>query len=316
MSKRILVTGGAGFIGSHLVEGLIEQGFEVEVLDNLATGQLDNLKHLWKNKKLHFTFGDIRNREIVKTCLRDVEDVVHLAAVTSVKGSIDEPLATHDINASGTLNLLRASVDARVRRFVFASSCCVYGDPHQLPISEDHPMNPLSPYAASKLAGEGYCQAFARSYGLDTTCLRLFNVYGPRQGGGEHGGVISKFVERLSENLPPVIYGDGDQFRDFIHVRDVVEAFVTVLQGERCAGEVYNIGSGKATTVNELIRQLLTLLGREGIEPVHIPAVSGEIRSSLADIRKATQQIGFRPRLQLEEGLSLLVGRKVVYADR
>src|SRR2546428_3035406 len=218
MSKRILVTGGAGFIGSHLVEGLIEQGFEVEVLDNLATGRLDNLKHLWENKKLHFTFGDIRNREIVKTCLRDVEDVVHLAAVTSVKGSIDEPLATHDINASGTLNLLRASVDARVRRFVFASSCCVYGDPHQLPISEDHPMNPLSPYAASKLAGEGYCQAFARSYGLDTACLRLFSVYGPRQYGGGYGGGIRRPAGRPSGNLTAPLRRGRGRVTGLIHV--------------------------------------------------------------------------------------------------
>ncbi|TLX98791.1 MAG: NAD-dependent epimerase/dehydratase family protein, partial [Thaumarchaeota archaeon] len=264
----------------------------------------------------HFAFGDIRNQQLVKICLRDVEAVVHLAAIARVKKSIEEPLTTHDINASGTLNLLKASSDARVRKFVFASSCDVYGDAHELPISEGHPVNPLSPYAASKLAGEGYCQAFARSYGLDTACLRLFSVYGPRQYGGEYGGVISRSLDRLSDNLPPIIEGDGEQYRDFIHVRDVADAVLKVLRGEKCAGEVYNIGSGKATKVNELIRLLQRLVGKEGIEPMHLDAVSGEIRSSLADIRKAVQQLGFGPRLELEEGLSLLVGRQMVYADR
>lgn len=316
MSNRVLVTGGAGFIGSHLVERLIVEGFHVEVIDDLSTGRVENLSDVWQNKKLHFAFGDIRNQQLVKICLRDVEAVVHLAAIASVKKSIEEPLATHDINASGTLNLLKASSEARVRKFVFASSCDVYGDAHELPISEGHPVNPLSPYAASKLAGEGYCQAFARSYGLDTACLRLFSVYGPRQYGGEYGGVISRSLDRLSDNLPPIIEGDGEQYRDFIHVRDVADAVLKVLRGEKCAGEVYNIGSGKATKVNELIRLLQRLVGKEGIEPMHLDAVSGEIRSSLADIRKAVQQLGFGPRLELEEGLSLLVGRQMVYADR
>ncbi len=316
MATRVLVTGGSGFIGSHLVERLIAEGYDVEVIDDMSTGRLENLSDVWQNKRLHFTFGDIRNPQLVKISLRDVETVVHLAAITSVKKSIDEPLATHEVNVSGTLSLLKASSEARVRKFVFASSCGVYGDVHQLPISENQPVNPLSPYAASKLAGEGYCQAFARSYGLDTVCLRLFNVYGPRQNAGEYGGVISKSIERLREGLWPVIYGDGEQFRDFIHIRDVADAFLKVIRGEKFAGEVYNIGSGKATKVNELIRLLLRLLRKEDVEPAHLDAVPGEIRSSLADISKAGQQLGFAPRLHLEEGLSLLLGREMVYADR
>ena len=317
MGTRVLVTGGAGFIGSHLVERLIAEGYEVAVIDDVSTGRLDNLSDVWQSRRLHFTFGDIRNPEMVKICLRDVETEIHLAAITSVTKSIDEPLTTHDVNASGTLALLKASSEARVGKFVFASSCAVYGDAHQLPISENSPVNPLSPFAASKLAAEGYCQAYASSYGLDTVCLRLFNVYGPRQTAGEYGGVISKSVQRLSEGLWPVIYGDGEQFRDFIHVRDVADAFLKVIRGENFAGEVYNIGSGKATKVNELIKLLLRLLRKEGVvHPTHLDAVPGEVRASLADIRKAAQQLGFAPRLQLEEGLSLLVGRQMVYADR
>ncbi|TET65018.1 SDR family NAD(P)-dependent oxidoreductase, partial [Candidatus Bathyarchaeota archaeon] len=254
--SRVLVTGGAGFIGSHLVDELVKRGYAVSVIDDLSTGEVENLQcHL--DGEVKFFKGDIRDGQLVDELVGGVDAVIHLAAISSVSFSVENPVLTNDVNVNGTLNLLNACVNAGVQRFIFISSCAVYGEPCYLPVNEKHPVKPLSPYAASKVAAEEYCEVFRKGYGLDTVVLRLFNVYGSRQRKEDtYSGVITRFAANLVYGKPLLIYGDGSQTRDFIHVDDVVEAVRLVLESGDVAGETFNVGSGKPTSINELAKLL------------------------------------------------------------
>jgi len=305
--SRILVTGGAGFIGSHLVDRLLDEGFKVWVVDNLYTGQMENLIQHRGKKGFRFVEGDIRNFELVKKMVRGVDAVFHEAALVSVTRSVENPLLSNETNVTGTLNLLKACVDARVKRFVYASSSSVYGETETLPKHEDLATMPLSPYAVSKLAAENYVRVFHDVYGLETVCLRYFNVYGPRQTYGPYSGVISIFINRLLEDQPPIIYGDGEQTRDFTNAQDVVEANMLALSAQNAVGEVFNIATGVTTSVNKLAEIIQEVMGKTNLASVYANPRPGDIRHSYADISKARKILGYNPRFQLEKGLAELV---------
>lgn len=303
---RVLVTGGAGFIGSHLVNALLAKGDAVTVLDNLSNGSMDNLKNHTNNPAFRFIQGDIRDAKTVENAVVGVDAVIHEAAMISVPLSIEDPELAHSVNVEGTLALLKASLERGVKRFAYASSCAVYGEQAELPISEDAPPKPLSPYASSKLAAEQNCRKFYELEGLETVCLRYFNVYGPRQTAGEYAGVMMKFLERLRTNQPPIICGDGEQTRDFIFVSDVVEATLLALEREDVAGKVLNIGTGRTTSINDLCEIFLAATGNTGFKPIHESPRDGDIRHSQADIKKAKKLLGFKPRVSLKEGVKRL----------
>jgi nucleoside-diphosphate-sugar epimerase len=305
--SEILVTGGAGFIGSHIVDRLLEEGFKVRVLDNLSTGEKENLAQHQNKKGFQFTKGDIRNFELAKKAVRGVDAVIHEAALVSVTRSVEDPLLSNEINITGTLNLLKASADAHIKRFVLASSCAVYGDTETLPNHEKLAPKPLSPYAVGKLAAENYAKVFYNVYGLETVSLRYFNVYGPRQKYGPYSGVISTFINGLLENKPPTICGDGEQTRDFVNVKDVVQANMLALTKREAAGEVFNISTGEPITINKLTEALQKSMGKTALKPFHGEPRAGDIRHSYGDITNARRNLGYEPKVQLEKGLSELV---------
>ena len=305
--SRVLVTGGAGFIGSHLVDRLIRDDYEVVVLDNFFSGEIKNIKHHLDSRRFYLVKGDVRNLEDVKEAVRNVDAVFHLAAIVSVPLSIENPLLVNDVNVRGTLNLLEASLKADVKRFIYASSCAVYGEVDRLPIDERYPTSPISPYAISKLAADNYCRVFHRVHGLETVCLRYFNVFGPRQSEGPYSGVISQFINRLRQNKSPIIYGDGEQTRDFVYIDDVVEAGMLALKCKRCSGEVINVGTGKPTTINELANVLIEFIGQADVKPVYIAPREGDIRNSYANIGKAEKMFGYKPKITMREGIRLLL---------
>ena len=312
-NKKVLITGGAGFIGSHLAEELAENN-EVIVIDNLSTGKLENIKHLLNDKKIIFKKGDIRDLNFLKNEFEGADYIFHQAAVVSVPKSVEDPVSTNEVNVNGTLNVLIAAKNCDAKKVVFASSCAVYGDNPDLPLKEDMLPRPLSPYAASKLACECYCQVFAEVYGLPTVSLRYFNVYGPRQdANSDYAAVIPKFIARVLENKPPIIYGDGNQTRDFIFVKDIVRANITA--AESSITGTFNIASGKATSIEELAMQIIKTAGKnEDMKPIHEKPRAGDIKHSSADISKAKEKLNFQPEYSLEEGLEEIVewfgGRK------
>ena len=295
-----------GFIGGHLVNRLMHDNVNVIVLDNLFSGSLKNVGAYIEDNHFQFVNGDVRDFKVLKRSVANVKCVVHLAAITSVPFSVGEPTLTHKVNAIGTLNLLKACLDCEVERFVFASSCSVYGEPCYLPINEEHPISPVSPYAVSKLAAERHCRAFHETYGLRTVILRLFNVYGSGQGLNGEGGVVAKFIERLRCKLPLVIYGDGTQTRDFVHVEDVVDAILLALNSENAAGEVFNIGFGKPTSMNYLAKTVLDL-ACEDLDVIYEESRLGDIKQSFANIEKAKKILGYNPRIMLQDGLKSLL---------
>ena len=305
--SEILVTGGAGFIGSHIVDRLLDEGFKVRVLDNLSTGETKNLAQHQNNKSFQFIEGDIRNFDLVKNTVKGVDAVFHEAALVSVTRSVENPLLSNEINVTGTVNLLKACVDAHVKRFVYASSCAVYGDTETLPNHENLAPKPLSPYAADKLAAEKYAKVFHNVFGLETVSLRYFNVYGPRQKYGPYSGVISIFINRLLENKPPIICGDGEQTRDFINVKDVVESNMLALSKRKAVGEVFNISTGEATTINKLTETIQKIMGKTSLKPVHAEPRPVDIKHSYGDITKARRNLQYAPKVQLEKGLSELI---------
>jgi dTDP-glucose 4,6-dehydratase len=305
--QKILVAGGAGFIGSHIVEALLKTGAEVTVLDNLSAGKMSNLENCKRNSNFHFIKGDIRNLEQVKTAVKNADAVFNDAAVVSVRLSIDNPMLVNEVNVNGALNLLKASVDSGVKRFVQASSASVYGDTETLPVIEDTLLRPISPYAVSELAAESYARAFHKTYGLETVCLRYFNVYGPRQSYSPYTGAITIFMNQLLKNESITIFGDGEQTRDFVYVEDVAAANVLALSRKEAAGEVFNIATGAATSVNVLVRSLTKVFGKSDLKPLHTQAKPGEIRFSCASIEKAKRILGYRPVFSIENGLERLV---------
>jgi len=305
--SEILVTGGAGFIGSNLVDRLLADGFKVKVIDDLSTGDEQNLAHLENNESFEFIEGNVRDFDLINKSVKGVDAVFHEAALVSVTRSVEDPLLSNEINVKGSLNLLKACVNANVKRFVYASSCAVYGDAEVLPVSEDLSAKPLSPYAVDKLATEKYAKVFFDVYGLETIGLRYFNVYGPRQKHGQYSGVISIFIKSFLENKSPTIYGDGEQTRDFVNVKDVVEANMLALSRRDIAGEVFNISSGKAFTINKIVKIIQKITSKESIDPIYTEPRLGDIKHSYAKITKAQRNLKFEPKVLLENGLEQLI---------
>ena len=306
MAKGLcLVTGGAGFIGSHLVDGLLAAGYPVRVLDDLSTGDEANLAR--HHGALRLLRGDLRDRDAVRAAMAEVEVVFHLAAISSVQRSIIDPVESIDVNVRGAMQVLQMAQESGVRRVILASSAAVYGDSDALPLNEREAPRPLSPYAVHKLACEHLCKVFTQMYGLETVALRYFNVYGARQRpDAEYAAAIPRFVERLRRNDTPVIFGDGEQTRDFIHISDVVRANLLAAESPTACGCAINIASGHAASVNEVVRILTELTGAT-VTPRYDAPQPGDIRESVADIALARELLGFEPRVSLREGLALLL---------
>jgi nucleoside-diphosphate-sugar epimerase len=305
--SRVLVAGGAGFIGSHIVDRLIEEDIEVTVLDNFYTGLMENLEHHRNNKNFKFVRGDVRNFNLVKRTVKDTDAVFNDAAVVSVPRSMEDPILANEVNVGGTLNLLKACLDSGVKRFVQASSASVYGDAKTLPLSEDLPTKPISPYAVSELTAENYAKVFYSTYGLETVCLRYFNVYGPRQTFSVYSGVITIFVNQLLRNQQPIIFGDGKQTRDFVYVEDVVDANMLALTTKEAKDEVFNIATGVNSTINKLVWYLQETMNKKHLKPIHKHSRPGDIRHSYASIEKARKILGYEPKFSLKKGLTKLV---------
>jgi UDP-glucose 4-epimerase len=305
--EKVLVTGGAGFVGCHVVEGLVSAGCMVTVLDNLSSGKLGNIDESLRTGGARFVEGDVTDSKVVEECVDGVDAVVHLAAVSSVPFSVESPALTYKTNAGGTLNVLNACVRAKVGRFVFASSCAVYGEPRRLPVKESYAMRPVSPYATSKVQAERHCVDFQERKLLKTVILRLFNVYGPRQAASEYAGVITSFVDRARRGLPLVVYGDGTQTRDFIHVRDVSEFFLRVLEAKKAVGRVFNVGFGKRVSVNELAKEVLELADLD-LPIVYKKPREGDLRHMFADVSRARRLLGFGAKVTLDDGLRTVFG--------
>jgi UDP-N-acetylglucosamine/UDP-N-acetyl-alpha-D-glucosaminouronate 4-epimerase len=299
---KVLVTGGAGFIGSNLVRALLERGDEVRVLDNFSTGNRANLAGL----EIEVVEGELRSYERVHNAVRGVEVVYHLGALGSVPRSVQDPLTSSAVNVEGTLNVLLAARDEGIRRVVFSSSSSIYGTRRELPVKEDMAPDPISPYGVAKLAAERYCVSFSRVYhSFETVVLRLFNVFGPRQSPfSQYAAVIPLFLTAVSRGEPVTIEGDGEQSRDFTYVANVVEATIRAADVPDVNGRIFNVSAGAPATVNELADTVGRILGKP-VERNHAPPRPGDIRASWADTSEARQLLGYEPRIGLEEGLRL-----------
>jgi len=304
--NRILVTGGAGFIGSHLASELLKRKYSVVVFDNLFSGKTENLRGISGQTSFKFIEGDIRDEPKLEAAFNGVDAVIHLAALIDIVASVADPASTNDVNVTGTLNVLREAAKCKVRRLVFASSTAVYGDANKLPIDENLIVNPISPYAASKLAGEAYCKAFTGSYNLSTVVLRFFNVYGPRSEKSPYCGVITKFLQQANKGETLKIFGDGKQTRDFIHVKDIVEALILALETDRVDGETFNICTGTPNSINDLARAI-QVASQKDLPIAHEAARQGEIKYSYGDPSKAEEKLHFKAKISLSEGLSSLI---------
>jgi len=297
---KILVTGGAGFIGYHVVKRLYNRGYEITVLDNLSRSTFE--KEI-REMGIKLIEADIRDLDQIEEYFRNIDAVIHLAALVDVRESMSKPLLYNDVNVKGTLNVLLASKKNNVKKLIFASSAAVYGEPKYLPIDEKHTLRPLSIYGSTKVASEGYCFSFNNS-GLRTVILRLFNVYGEGQSKA-YAGVITTFIRRLLQGLPPIIFGDGNNTRDFIYVSDVANAFLLALERE-FDDSVFNIGTGIATSVNDIAYKLIDLC-KVNLEPIYSEPRPGDIKHSVADISKARKILGFKVNTSLDEGLIKVV---------
>ena len=307
--SKILVTGGAGFIGSHLVDRLLAEDYEVVILDNFSQGRLSNISDN-ENKNLKIFRGDIQKISEIKAAFRDVDAVFHEAAMVSVVQSIQNPILANEINVNGTLNVLKASADFNVKRLVFASSAAVYGPNSGACKNEDSIAIPVNPYGVTKLVGEKYVRLFNDLYGIEAVSLRYFNIYGPKQSfdiNSGYGGVITLFLNRLLQNLSPIIYGDGNQTRDFVHVKDIVNANMLALESKKLSGDFFNIGSGVSISVKEVAQILKDLLNKRHLKNTYKEQRLGEEKHGFADINKAKSKLNYEPKVNFREGIADLI---------
>jgi len=299
---RYLVTGGAGFIGSNTVDELVRRGHSVVVLDDLSSGREDNLAEI--RNKITFIKGSITDIEVVRKVMHEAEYVLHLGARTSVPRSVKDPLDTNKINIEGTLNVLVAAKELKVKRVVFAASSSAYGETPTLPKTEAMQPQPISPYGVTKYVGELYCQTFGRCYGLENVALRYFNIFGPRQDpGSPYSGVLSKFCTAFLEDVPPLVFGDGEQTRDFTYVDNAVQANLLACEAPNASGKVFNVGVGGRVSLNEVLRELAKITGKT-LAAKYEPPRDGDIRDSQADISQARETLGYDPPVSFEEGLA------------
>jgi nucleoside-diphosphate-sugar epimerase len=302
LSGIALVTGGAGFIGSHIASALAAGGARVRILDDLSTGHRENIDEIGGD--IDFIQGSVADEDLLNKVLENVELVFHEAAIPSVPRSVESPRQTHIASVDGTFSLLVAARDRRVRRVVYAASSSAYGDQPTLPKSEDMRPDPLSPYAVAKLVGEYYCRAFTRVYGLETVSLRYFNVFGPRQDpGSQYSGVVSRFISALLSNERPVIFGDGEQSRDFTYIDNVVFANLNAGSAKEASGKVINVANGQRITLNQLLTELKELTGRPDVTAEYRETRVGDVRHSLADNTMARELLGYESKVDLREGL-------------
>ncbi len=313
--KLCLVTGGAGFIGSNLVEGLLSKGYRVRVLDNLSTGKRENLAGAWR--KIDFLKGDLRSDKDIGKALRGVDFVFHMGAIANVPQSVEQPLLTHEVNVTGTFRLLQASREAGVKRFIFTSSSSVYGETNKFPSSEEDLPRPESPYAASKIMGEYYCRNFSQFYGLETVMLRYFNVFGPRQNPkSRYACVVPIFLKCLLNGVSPEVHWDGKQSRDFVYVDDVVAANFLAMKKSGVSGEAFNIGSHSEARVIDCLTGIQKILGVKKAKARYTPKRQGDVRRTFADITKAKRLLGFRPSVSFAAGLQKTVAWFLKNPDR
>ncbi|MEA2206760.1 MAG: UDP-glucose 4-epimerase [Blastocatellia bacterium] len=306
LSGMALVTGGAGFIGSHIAAAMEAGGARVRVIDDLSTGHRENIEEI--GGKVDFIEASLNDQDAIRRALEDVEVVFHEAAIPSVPRSVGDPMETHVACVDATLSLLMAAREKGVRRIIYAASSSAYGDQPILPKKEDMRPEPLSPYAVAKLVGEYYCQTFTRVYGLETISLRYFNVFGPRQDpSSQYSGVISRFIGALMTGERPVIYGDGEHSRDFTYISNVVDANLRAAETSRGIGEVINVANGERTTLSQVLEELKRLTGKEDVQANYLQPRAGDVLHSLADISRAREYLDFEPRMQLREGLKLTI---------
>ena len=304
---KYLVTGGAGFIGSNIVKELLKRGESVRVLDNFSTGKRENLYRFADHPQFQLIEGDLRSFHIARSAVKGVDFVLHQGALPSVPRSIHDPITTNDVNILGTLNILEAAKEFNVERVIYASSSSIYGDSEVLPKTEDMPAAPLSPYAISKYTGERYCQVYYELYGLETVCLRYFNVFGPNQNpDSQYSAVIPKFIKLIAQRKRPIIYGDGSQTRDFTHVSNNVAANLLACTAKDAPGKVLNIACGERYPLIDIVKMINDILGEE-VEPLFEKERPGDVKHSLADIQKAREILGFQVKTKLKEGLEQLV---------
>lgn len=302
-----MVTGGAGFIGSHLTEALLQKGHSVRVLDDFSTGKKENLIFDKEYPSLEIIEGDIRHLAICQKAMKDIEYVFHQAALPSVQRSVEDPLGSNAVNVGGTLNILFASREETVKRVIYAASSSVYGDTPTLPKHEEMLPHPLSPYALQKYIGEQYCGLFYQLYGLETVSLRYFNIFGPKQDPNSiYSAVIPKFIDALLQGSPPIIFGDGEQSRDFTYIENVVQANLLAMSAEHLHGEAINIACAEKTSLNQLVNVLRKILGSK-LSPVYEEPRKGDVRHSLADIRKGKELLNYKPKVGVELGLKKTV---------
>ena len=306
--SNVLVTGGAGFIGSNLTEELLKRGHFVRVLDDFSTGKRENLIFDKKYPSLKVIEGDIRDPLTCQKAVEGMEYIFHQGAVPSVQRSVEDPETSNAVNVGGTLNILLAARGKGVKRVIYASSSSVYGDTPILPKHEEMPSNPLSPYALQKYVGEHYCRLFYQLYGLETISLRYFNIFGPKQDPNSlYSAVIPKFIDALVQDRPPIIFGDGEQSRDFTYIENVVQANLLAMSAEHLHGEAVNIACGKRISLNQLLNVLKEILGSK-ISPLYQEPRMGDVKHSLADIRKGKEIINYEPKVGVEIGLKKTVG--------
>jgi len=305
--KRILITGGAGFIGSHLAEDLVKKGFSVKIMDDFSTGNVNNIRGLFNYRNFKMIRGSITDKELLAKATSDVDVVFHLAAQIHVDRSIIEPRHTFDVNTLGTLNILDAALENDIELVVYASTSEVYGSAKYVPMDEDHPLNPASPYAATKAAADRLCFSYYNTYKLPVTIVRCFNTYGPRQKGSGYAAAIPMFIKRALAGLPPVIYGDGKQTRDYMYVKDTVNAYNLILMfKETVLGKAINFGTGKEISILELANIILGLCGKKA-KPIHAAPRSGEVKRLCADMTLAQKVLGFVPEYTIQKGLEEFV---------